>query len=342
MDESVEYPPAGSGASDAHHEPGAAPDTVAIDSLKFGTSPRRSIVEDPDHIRRLVEMDVEFPPILVHRETLRVIDGRHRLRAAQQKGEKRIKVIFFDGSEADAFIRAVAENIAHGLPLTIVDRKAAALRIMSSHAHLSDRAIASYTGLAAKTVARIRERSSREIPQSNARLGADRRLRPLDASGGRLCASQLILDRPDAPLREIARGAGVSLGTAHDVRRRMRLGEDPVPTGRRRAVRSARQPPPASEQTGGRVTRSVSPSVTLRKLAEDPALRLTEKGRELLCLLRARTVTVNDLIHLVDAVPAHRAETIAQYARECARSWETFARSIAVVDGVPDQGGQNA
>ena len=82
-------------------------------------------------------------------------------------------------------------------------------------------------GLAATTVGAIRERSTVQSPQLNTRmLAATSRLRPVSALDGRRRASEIIAARPDASLREVAREAGISLGTAHNVRERMRRGED--------------------------------------------------------------------------------------------------------------------
>jgi ParB-like chromosome segregation protein Spo0J len=57
---------------------------------------------------------------------MRVIDGMHRLMAASLQGRESIDVMFFHGSEIDVFLRAVQENITHGLPLSQADRRAAA------------------------------------------------------------------------------------------------------------------------------------------------------------------------------------------------------------------------
>jgi hypothetical protein len=81
--------------------------------------------ENRDHIRLLADATAPLPPILVHRSTMRVIDGMHRLRAAMLRGATEIAVEFFDGTEAEAFARAVRENVAHGLPLSRSDREAA-------------------------------------------------------------------------------------------------------------------------------------------------------------------------------------------------------------------------
>ena len=43
---------------------------------------------------------------------MRVIDGMHRLRAAILNGRSSIEVEFFDGSDEEAFIRAVEQNVS--------------------------------------------------------------------------------------------------------------------------------------------------------------------------------------------------------------------------------------
>ncbi|WP_214110399.1 ParB/RepB/Spo0J family partition protein [Acrocarpospora catenulata] len=288
---------------------------VQIASLRPADSPRLS-GEDADHLIRLAGLETSLPPILVHRQTMRVIDGMHRLRAAALRGQDTIEVRFFDGSEADAFVRAVQENVAHGLPLTLADRKAAAERIIASHPTLSDRAIAQCTGLAAKTVGGVRRRSSADSPQSNERLGVDGRLRPLDGGEGRRRASEVIAARPDASIREIAAAAGVSLGTAHDVRARILRGADPE-----------RPKPPAGRPPKERTDPTDRPAI-LQTLRKDPSLRLTDPGRELLRLLHSRAIAVGDWRDLVDAVPAHCMDSVARLARDCAEAWGQFATEL--------------
>uniref|UniRef100_UPI0018F18D1C ParB/RepB/Spo0J family partition protein n=1 Tax=Actinomadura logoneensis TaxID=2293572 RepID=UPI0018F18D1C len=201
--------------------------------------------EDREHVFRLVGVETPLPPILVHRPTMRVIDGMHRLRAAMLRGDTHIEAVYFDGTAAEAFARAVELNIAHGLPLTIADRRAAAARILAAEPDSSDRAIAARTGLSARTVAAVR-RSTAQVPHSNARVGADGRARPVDGAGGRRLAAQIIQARPEASLREVARKAGISLSTAHDVRKRLLQGRDPVPPGAAPRNAAARPGTPTS------------------------------------------------------------------------------------------------
>ena len=102
--------------------------------------------QDLEHVRTLAEQSGPLPPILVHRSTMRVIDGMHRLRASMLREEGDIAVRFFDGTPEEAFVLAVQANARHGLPLSQVDRAAAASRILVSHPDWSDSAIAAIAG----------------------------------------------------------------------------------------------------------------------------------------------------------------------------------------------------
>ena len=55
---------------------------VPIRSLRLADSPRLTSTSEK-HVHLLADTETEFPPILVHRETRRVIDGMHRLSAAR-------------------------------------------------------------------------------------------------------------------------------------------------------------------------------------------------------------------------------------------------------------------
>src|SRR5262249_27812124 len=138
--------------------------------------------EDIEHARTLAAIDNELPPILVHRPSMRVIDGMHRLTAAIMRGAETIDVRFFDGSERDAFVLAVQANIRHGRPLSLAHGSAAAERIMPSHPAWSDRAIATAAGLGTRHVADIRRKleDAGVGEAAKHRMGRDGRLRPVD------------------------------------------------------------------------------------------------------------------------------------------------------------------
>jgi len=306
------------------HESVAA--IVPLDSLRPGYSPRLA-GEDAAHAQQLAELDTKLPRILVHRPTMRIIDGMHRYRAATLRGARYIEVEFFDGTEEMAFVRAVEANIAHGLPLSYADREAAAIRIIASHPEWSDRAIAASTGLAARTVRSVRATVSAEKPQVNARIGLDGRVRPLDSTAGRSLAYELIKQRPEAPLREIARRAGIAVSTAHDVRERLRRGVDPVPDGvRHKGSRPNRSSRADRTRSNGDAR---SPMSMLRGLQMDPALRFTEAGRALLGWLSRNMVDQNEWMSLVDSVPPHCANLVADLARDYAYAWREFSEELS-------------
>jgi ParB-like chromosome segregation protein Spo0J len=313
---------------------GAGPQvlTVPVMSLRAADSPRLN-GEDKAHIARLAEMETPLPPILVDRRTMRVIDGMHRLMAASLQGRETIEVILFDGSEADIFLRAVQENIAHGLPLSQADRRAAAERIVASHPHLSDRAIGQASGLAAKTVAAIRKRSADDVPQANSRIGRDGKVRPLDSGEGRRRAAELLTGQPEASLRDIARAAGISPATVLDVRKRLERGEPPVPgkpAANSAAGNSARaQADPAAGATVSRANArratAQNATATVEKLLRDPSLRNNEQGKGVLRLLHINAVGAEQLPGVAATVPPHCVGIIVWLARQYATMWQEFA-----------------
>ncbi|MCX4745120.1 ParB N-terminal domain-containing protein [Kitasatospora sp. NBC_01287] len=169
---------------------------VPVDTLHPADSPRLS-GQDEDHVLLLAQCTTPLPPILVQRGSRRVVDGMHRWRAAQLRGDTEIEVVYLDGSDDEAFVRAVEANTRHGLPLSLGDRKAAAARILTTRPEWSDRAIAAMAGLSPKTVATVRRRATEEIPQLPARVGRDGKVRPLRPRGGNHAGSRA------APLGEV-------------------------------------------------------------------------------------------------------------------------------------------
>jgi hypothetical protein len=328
---------------------GCAPtEMVALSELILSGSPRLGGVS-LDHSRMLAGTGAELPPIIVHRSTMRVIDGAHRVSAALLRGDDRIAVRFFDGDEKDAFVLAVRTNIAHGLPLPLADRTAAAARIIGSHGQWSDRAIGAATGLSHKTVAAIRRSNPNGIFPVDTRIGRDGRLRPLTTVEGREAAAALIAAKPGVSLREIARETGISMGTARDVRARLERGEDPVlpgqrgerggqpdprrppggeptplPQGGTRQAASALMPasPPAGAQ--GRVAVR-DHSAVIERMRRDPSLRLTNSGRLLLRLLDRSVADTQAWRQLAGTVPPHWSSLVA----EMARSYAVFFAQVA-------------
>lgn len=302
---------------------------VTIDSLLLADSPRRT-THDAAHVQAMAAVEEELPPIVVHRPSMRVIDGVHRVLAYQLRGVESVAVRFFDGSTEDAFLLSVKSNIAHGLPLSLTEREKAASRIVLSHATWSDRAIARAVGLSASTVAAIRRCSTDDSVQSNVRIGRDGRARPLDIAAGRIRASQVIATRPDASVRDIAREAGVSVGTAHDVRVRVLGGLDPVPA--KQQARVVRRQTERSQSASQAVAPVTDPCPDLHdrfcQLRRDPSLKYTEQGRFLIRKLDACMFEGDGWRAFIDAVPPHQAMDVAELARSLAALWQTIADEL--------------
>ncbi|MFD6347799.1 ParB/RepB/Spo0J family partition protein [Streptomyces roseolus] len=323
---------------------------VPTATLRTADSPR-TVGLDEEYARTLATAEGPYRPLLVHRATMRVIDGTHRLRAARLRGQNTVDVVFFDGSAEDAFVLSVEANIRHGRPLTRRERTTAALRILRTHPDWSDRFLADRTGLSARTVAALRARATGPTAVDG-RIGRDGRIRPLDPVRGREAAARLLADHPQASLREIARAAGIAPSTVRDVRRRIGEGADPVPAGQRRARPplhegggptgvpggSGRSDP--SGQIGqigqtGPAGSPGSPSAAGQRLAtlvptlcKDPLLRLSEAGRLLLRMLDLQVSALRQRERIVAAVPPYRAETAAAAAAQCARVWQELSDEL--------------
>jgi hypothetical protein len=293
--------------------------TVPIDRLLPANSPRVTR-EDLGHTRVLAASATPLPPILVHRSTMRVIDGTHRVGAARMRGETVIEVCYFDGSEPEAFELAVRVNIADGLLLTHGERITAIESLLALSPRRSDRSIAATVGLSATTVAGIRARLPGDQAGTERRVGRDGRIRPVNNAEGRERIRELIRRTPDASLRQIAREAGASPATVREVRRGL-LG---AATGQvfPATVPAARAPAfPAVPGLPGAVP-------LIEFLSNDPSLRYTEDGRTLLRRLAARLLRPHEWRDLPNRIPPHTVYLVAELAEECAREWSRFASEL--------------
>lgn len=302
---------------------------LSINSLSLDDSPRQD-GENDEHVRVLVESEEQLPPIVVHGQSMRVIDGTHRILAAVMRGEEEIEAKIYHGTDDEAFLLAVRMNIAHGLPLTRTDRTMAAVRIIRSHPHWSDRMIATATGLSAGTVGNVRRRSTVQNAQSNTRIGKDGRVRPIDSAAGRLKAAELLAKEPTASIRAIAKEAEVSPSTVQDVRQRLRAGQDPaVERQRVQGSPATRRPPDVCPAPGGlRSPASVDVATILAHLRGDPSLRFSDSGRSLLRWLDRCRGEMAGFNKIAEVVPDHCAGSVAKLARGYARIWTDVAAQL--------------
>ncbi|MET9467336.1 hypothetical protein ABZY44_21520 [Streptomyces sp. NPDC006544] len=313
---------------------------VPIDLLGPSDSPRGGAC-DENHVLALVGSGREFEALLVHRPTMRVIDGMHRLSAARLRGHDTVAVRFFDGSAADAYVLSVQLNVRHGLPLSRAERRTAAERILRTHPHWSDRAIAERTGLSGKTVGKLRGRVSAEIPQPHTRVGRDGTARPVSSLDGRLRAAHLIATDPTASLRELARRSGLSTATVRDVRDRLRRGEPPAPERGRGAEGPHRGAPGSAPAAGTRAAPHARPgarpgedggeagpdrvAAAVRNLLKDPSLKGSEPGRQLLRALLATELTLLQWQRIAAVLPEHCAPLVRTVAAQRAAAWKALA-----------------
>lgn len=284
---------------------------VAIDDLRFDLSPRRQ-VRDREHAAALAEILPRLPPVLVHAQTKQVIDGVHRVLAARMRGEATIRAQLFHGSEADAMVAAVHRNVAHGKPLTLAERSAAALRILRMHFDWSDRRVADLCGVSAKTVGRLRPRAAERSTEPKARVGRDGKARPTDPIELRHRIAEALETDPDASVPELARRTGASLGTVRDVRRRVQHGQDVLSPRLAQAYRRRQE----RERKQGAES-------------EDESYRSSEEGVEFTYWFGAHCVRDDsEWERFVDAIPMSRIYEVADEARKCRDSWQRFVTAL--------------
>jgi hypothetical protein len=146
---------------------------------------------------------------------------------------------------------------------------------------------------------------------------------------GRLRASEILSARPDTSLREVAAEAGVSLGTAHDVRNRMRRGDHPVPE--RQRTHEDRVPSGCRRRGLPHRRRREEPvpwSSIRPRLIKDPAIRYATSGQDLLRWLDSHAISGQSWQGLVDVIPPHWTDAIAGVAHSCGDQWYELARMI--------------
>jgi AraC-like DNA-binding protein len=285
------------------------PELVALDEIIGVDDFVRCGGEDTSHTRALLALSSEWPPIYLHRQSMVVVDGMHRVCAARRRGDSEILVCFLSGPLADAFILGVRANTGYGKPLTLAERERSATRILETHSHWSDGAIAEACGVSSKTVAALR-RSTQENPELNRRrIGRDGKSRPVDPTENRRRAAQLLQESPQASLREIARQAELSPATVKSVRDRLQ--------------RDAAHPSapsagaPIGDESGARPA-----------IAEDAAVQSTERGAAFATWFESRLVTTQDWQEFVGVIPVSRIYVIADQARACAEAWRSFAEAL--------------
>jgi hypothetical protein len=199
---------------------------VELDSLCLSVTLRPA---DDDHVRALTAVISRVPPILVHRGTGLVLDGQMRVLAARAAGLGALPVEWVD-DEVTGWLRAIASNSTHGLPLTNRQRAAAARRVLELHPEWSNRRIAESCGVDEATVRRARphlERPGAALPHLDARRSRDGSRHPVDSRGRREAAQRALAANPNLSNAEVARRVGLSPTTVAAVRRALSITAPP-------------------------------------------------------------------------------------------------------------------
>jgi ParB-like chromosome segregation protein Spo0J len=314
------------------------PEAVALDVLHPSEGPRTTGLR-ATHLRTLLATpEGTLPPVLVHRPTMRVIDGMHRLEVARRRGAETIGVLFFDGDESSAFVLALRANAADGLPLSLADRKRAAAHLVDAHPAWPDRVIARETGLSPATVATLRRQRPRTRPAPAApgrRVGPDGRIRPVNSEERRRMAGEMLALNPAMSLRQVSRAVGLPPETVRAIQRAMRDRER-----ERERSRQHRKSPETLNTDGIRTRKpqpvgSVAPEAfadLVEHLAADPSLRSSDAGRKVLRLLAMHNLPAEGWEHLAAQVPPHRLDEVRSLAIGCATAWNELAARLAERD----------
>jgi ParB-like chromosome segregation protein Spo0J len=293
---------------------------VPVSSLRAG-SPHRGNGICAEQVEQLMALGGAWPPILVSREDGHVVDGAHRVAAARRLGLARLEAEYFDGTPEEAFIEFVRRNVAHGLSLTLAERKQAAERVLRAHPIWSDRRVAELCALSPKTVGRLRTGCpSASAPHSDTevREGRDRRVRPARPGSARARVLEALRENPDGSLRAVAAIAGVSPETVRLVR--LNLVRAPAPTA------------PADRPAGPTIDEVEDDDAAPTEWHDDAALASSDQGEAFLAWFEQTAVGEPDLAW-VDAVPLGRVYVVADEARRRSEAWLELARALEARPG---------
>ena len=288
----------------------------------------RSAGLDEAHVALLMETKGQWPPIVVWGDQCVVVDGAHRVAAARRLGYRQVAAVRFEGSADEAYLESVRQNVSHGLPLSVADRRRAAVRVLTLHADWSDRRVAWLCGLSGKTVARVRRAELRRgfedhevVVEMERRVGRDGKARPVQLAEVRERIRQVLEVNPGGSLRTIAELAGASPETVRTVRARLsdrHAGETPVPD-----LAPAELPEVGLSDL--RLERR--PRADGDRWDRDPALLTCDDGGEFARWF-TRSRVGEDWTRYVSTIPVSRIYEVVDEARRRAGTWTAFASML--------------
>jgi hypothetical protein len=263
---------------------------------------------DERHAMLLATSPGSLPPIVVNSITMAVIDGSHRVRAAQLRGDAHIEAVMVEGSEMEMFVAAVRANVEHGKPLTLEERQAAAVKLLRSAPLLSDRSIGDTCGLSHTTIGKIR-RATGQDGQLTKRVGRDGRIRStrVDSStSAGVVRSSVTLEhaggRPEGSLEGLP---------SVDLNR---------PQVRTRRPSSGRQPGSRERNNG-----------IVRPLLLDEAFRATPALESFAAWFDSKNVNAAEIEIDLSKLPRSRLYELSDQSRVRSEFWRDMAARLAAI-----------
>jgi ParB-like chromosome segregation protein Spo0J len=299
---------------------------------------------DRRHVALLAETGGRWPPIVFWGDECLVVDGAHRVEAARRLGFTTIPAVSFIGSFDEAFMESVYRNVSHGLPLSLADRKKAAVRVLRSNWDWSDRRIASVCGLSGKTVSALRRNVSSWDPvpdtpviEEPRRVGLDGKARPHRAGDLQDRIRLALFDHPGASLRAIARITATSPETVRTVRTRLAAqvvqasappetspsSDSSATTDDDPAARPATNVPETFSDSGAQI----GPPPSTDHWGRDPALLACDDQGEFARWFASNDVG-DDWHRFVWTIPVGRVYPVVDEARRRAAAWSAFASML--------------
>ncbi len=142
---------------------------VALQDIILDQDVQARFVVDEDRVTLFANLcredselgDPRLPPVTLIQTSdgkLILADGFTRVEATRRIGLEFIQASIQPGTKADAILASIKENAAHGLPLTLAERRRAAERLLGDPewGKESDRELGRRCGLDNKTVAKLR------------------------------------------------------------------------------------------------------------------------------------------------------------------------------------------
>jgi hypothetical protein len=195
---------------------------MPVDRLRCG-EPTRSRGIDDALVTCLSESTEPFAPLVVTVDGL-VIDGQHRLLAAQRRGDIAVAVVVVEVSEEEANIEAYRRNGRHGIPLTRPDRRRWVGLELALTPEASNGVIAERCGVSRDVVARVRRASAcsggATSEVNTTRIGMDGKKYTVGDDSRQAEAAAIFDADPDVGVRGLQRRTGLSLGAVSNFKKK--------------------------------------------------------------------------------------------------------------------------